>query len=280
MRHNYDNMKNVVTRFIGRSEKELNVDLIKMSVYYGFSVNVTNCYAANEKGFVESSVKEIRKEAFARRYHFDSLKDAQDHLQEILAKTNESSRIEEERELLLAARPPLEIASISEHTVDKYSFIRFDNNFYSVPDYLVGRKLIVKSYPEEIIVYSKLEKICTHKKLKGKGNISADIFHYLDTLMRKPGALSNAVALRCERELKAIFDNHYKDDPRSFICLLRDNKDKTIPEIVIALEAQVRDTTSFTSPSSLIAKNVLTNTRNSIAAISEIFMKRGERLVS
>ena len=31
----YDNMKNVVTRFIGRNEKELNPDLIAMSTYYG-----------------------------------------------------------------------------------------------------------------------------------------------------------------------------------------------------------------------------------------------------
>ena len=276
----YDNMRNVVARFIGKSDKELNGDLIKMSVYYGFSVNVTNCYAANEKGFIESSVKEVRKEAFTRRYNFDSLEDAQAHLQEVLTKTNESSRIEEEKALLLPARPPLEIANISEHTVNKYSFIRFDNNFYSVPDYLVGRKLIVKSYPGEVIVYSGLEKICSHKRLKGKGNISADIRHYLDTLMRKPGALSNAAALKCEHELKAIFDEHYKDDPKSFIQLLRDNKDKTVPEIVLAFHAALKDTTSFTSPPSLIAKNVLENTRQSIAALSEIFMKRGEKLAS
>jgi transposase len=46
----YDNMKNVVTKFIGRNEKELNEDLIKMSIYYGFDINVTNCYSGNEKG--------------------------------------------------------------------------------------------------------------------------------------------------------------------------------------------------------------------------------------
>ena len=276
----YDNMKNVVTRFIGRSEKELNGDLIKMSVYYGFSVNTTNCFAGNEKGFVESSVKEIRKEAFTRRYHFDSLEEAQDYLQEVLVKTNLSSSIEEERELLLPARPPLEIASISEHAVDKYSFIRLDNNFYSVPDYLVGKKLIAKSYPDEVIIYSGLEKVCAHKRLKGKGKIQADVRHYLDTLMRKPGALSNAVALKCERELKGAFDEHYRDNPRGFIQILMENKDRSIPEIVIAVQAAVRNSTSFTSPPSLIAKNVLTNTRQSVGAISKVFMRRGERLAS
>ena len=45
----YDNMKNVVTRFIGKNEKQLNSDLIKLSLYYGFDINVTNCFKGNEK---------------------------------------------------------------------------------------------------------------------------------------------------------------------------------------------------------------------------------------
>ena len=43
----YDNMRNVVTRFIGKNEKELNSDLVAMSTYYGFSLNVTNCFSGN-----------------------------------------------------------------------------------------------------------------------------------------------------------------------------------------------------------------------------------------
>ena len=56
----YDNMRNVVNKFIGKSEKELNDDLLKMSVYYGFCINVTNCFKANEKGHVEKSVDVLR----------------------------------------------------------------------------------------------------------------------------------------------------------------------------------------------------------------------------
>jgi len=140
--------------------------------------------------------------------------------------------------------------------------------------------MIVKSYPEEIIIYSGLEKICSHRRLRGKGGVRADIRHYLDTLMRKPGALTNAAALKCEHELKAAFDEHYREDPRGFIQILMDNKDKTIPEITIAIQAAVRDTTSFTSPPSLIGKNVLIHTRRGLASISDVFMRRGERIAS
>lgn len=58
----YDNMKNVVKKFIGRNEKELNPELVKMAAYYGFRINVTNCFSGNEKGHVESSVKILRNQ--------------------------------------------------------------------------------------------------------------------------------------------------------------------------------------------------------------------------
>ena len=51
----YDNMRNVVSRFIGTNEKILNENLLKMSMYCGFNINVTNCFKGNEKGSVEMS---------------------------------------------------------------------------------------------------------------------------------------------------------------------------------------------------------------------------------
>ena len=56
----YDNMRNVVSKFIGKNEKELNEDLVKMSIYYGFEINVTNAFSGNEKGYVEGSVKYLK----------------------------------------------------------------------------------------------------------------------------------------------------------------------------------------------------------------------------
>lgn len=277
----YDNMKNVVSRFIGRNEKELNKDLVKMSLYYGFSINTTNCFAGNEKGFVEGSVKILRREAFAKTYHFATLDEAKAHLEGTLLKANESSRIKEECKLLMPAKPPLEIAQISEPTVDKYSFVRVENNFYSVPDYLVKRKLTVKSYPEEVVIYSGLEKVCSHKKTEGVGNTEVDIFHYLTTLRKKPGALTNSRALRSEQELKAVFDTHYKDDPRRFIELLRENEGKSMPEIAEALKLAAKDATVFKSSApSIIAENILTNTRQALSALNSTFLKGGERLAS
>lgn len=72
----YDNMKNVVKKFLGQNEKELNQEFVQMALYYGFIANTTNCFKPNEKGHVESSVQQVRNQIFATRYQFSSLEEA------------------------------------------------------------------------------------------------------------------------------------------------------------------------------------------------------------
>ena len=269
----YDNMKNVVTRFIGRNEKELNADLVAMSTYYGFALNVTNCFRGNEKGYVESGVKATRKEAFATRYRFDSLGDAEEYLDAELIRMNAGSLIEEEMKHLLPWRPPLKLSRLSTQTIDKYSFARVDNNFYSVPEYLVGRNVTVRRYVRETVIYSGMSEVCRHKRKDGCGDMSVNIFHYLDTLAKKPGAVRNSKALRSEAELKTVFDNHFTTRAREFIEILRANQDKPMEETVHILRmigegyAPVR--------ADLISLNVIKHARDQLYQISGFFMKGG-----
>lgn len=228
----YDNMKNVVTRFIGRNEKELNSDLIKLSLYYGFDINVTNCFKGNEKGHVESSVKIIRNKVFAMHYKFKTFEETVNYLQQELIVLNEKSKIKEERDYLLPYKPKLELANIKSVKVNKYSFVRIDNNYYSVPEYLVGKEVTAKVYYDDIIIYSNLHHVCEHKKIDGANEISIDIRHYLDTLAKKPGAIKNSYALKSLPKLKSIYDTYFSKKPKEFIDLIRKNQNKNIDEIV------------------------------------------------
>lgn len=236
----YDNMKNVVSKFIGRNEKELNEDLIKLSTYYGFKINVTNCFKANEKGHVEGSVKIIRNFAFASKYEFASFEHAQEYLTSQLLKLNENSKIEEEKLALLPYKPMLELADISINKVSKYSFVQVDKNFYSVPEYLVGRKVSVKSYFDRIIVFSNNNKVCEHKKLDGFSMIGVDITHYLNTFLKKPGAIRNSVALKSLPQLKTIYDMYFTENPKKFIELLIDNQEKSMDDIIKILSGYTK----------------------------------------
>jgi len=232
----YDNMRNVVSKFIGKNEKELNEDLIKMSMYYGFRINVTNCFKANEKGHVEKSVDVLRNQIFAEHWSFNSLDDAQEYAYSRLMKINEFSRMEEEKEHLLPYRPPLELAVIDEAKVNPSSLISVDTVFYSVPEYLVGKRVTVKKYHNEIRIYAGNEMVAKHRRAFGNGTMKIDIYHYLNTLRKKPGALRNSVALKSIPRLKAIFDTYYSEQPKKFIDLFLHNKELDVDGIIELFE--------------------------------------------
>ena len=243
----YDNMRNVVSKFIGHHEKELNANLLKLSLYYGFDINVTNCFSGNEKGHVEGSVKIIRNKVFSKQYQFQTYEDACIYLQERLEILNETSQIREEIPCLLPKKPILELGVLKQVKVNKYSFIRIENNFYSVPEYLVDKQVEAKVYFDRIIIFSNLAHVCEHKKIDGANEISIDINHYLHTFAKKPGALRNSLALKSLPQLKSIYDTYFSKYPREFVELLQKNHDKSLEKVIEILE-------TYTLPNQKIIK--------------------------
>lgn len=60
-----------------------------------------------------------------------------------------------------------------------------DNNTYSVPEDICGITVVVKTYPNEIVIYYKGEKITEHERHYTKVKTYIDIRHYLYTLEKK-----------------------------------------------------------------------------------------------
>ena len=222
----YDNMRNVVTKFIGRSEKQLNEKLVQLAFYYGFNINVTNCFSGNEKGHVEGSVKYIRNKVFTTHYEFDSIEAAQDRLQTKLIELNKKSKIEEEKKHLNKMIKPLDLSEVRIQKVNKYSTVRVENDFYSVPETLVGKKVTVKNYMNDLEVFYNHNLVCRHNKKDGELEYVIDITHFLQTFKCKPGALKNSEALLNNPDLKSIFDKYYSTQPKYFIEILAENKNK------------------------------------------------------
>jgi hypothetical protein len=265
----YDNMRNVVTKFVGRNGKEINEDLIKMSMYYGFNINVTNCFSGNEKGHVEGSVKIIRNHVFALNYEFQKLEDAEMYLNSQLIKMNTSSRINDEKLNLLPYKPKLELAKISINKVNKYSFIRIDNNFYSVPEYLVSRDVTVKTYFDKIVIYSNNHLVTEHKKIDGFNQICIDINHYLKSMRKKPGSIKNSLALKSVPELKSTYDNYFNDNPKKFIEILAENKEKSLKTLINILKSSVQIPLNKIP----IITNVYSATENQMSLYSNLYIK-------
>lgn len=274
----YDNMKNVVKKFVGRTEKELNPDLIKMSLYYGFKINVTNCFKGNEKGSVEKSIDYLRNQFFADTYRFSSLEAAHEYVESKLKKMNEDCPVEDEKASLMPYKPPLELAVISENTVSTYSFVSVDTVFYSVPEELVGRSVIVKKYHDEIRVFFENLEVCRHKRGFGNGTCKVNIYHYLNTLKKKPGAVANSAALRQIPKLKAIFDTHYSSKPRRFVEIFIENRHLPLDEIIALFEGLTFVTQKVTALD--IVKPitpVAAATRASLTGYSQLVIGGGDR---
>ena len=73
-------------------------------------------------------------------------------------------KLKKKRKFLKPTKPPLELAEIRKSFVNKYSFVQIENNFYSVPEYLVGLTVPSKIYYNKILIYSNNELVCEHKK--------------------------------------------------------------------------------------------------------------------
>ncbi|MGW2162297.1 Mu transposase domain-containing protein, partial [Nonomuraea sp. NPDC001699] len=73
--------------------------------------------------------------------------------------------------------------------------IHVRTNRYSVPVRLIGRNVRVVLHASELVVFDGREVVARHERLKAKGQARLVLDHYLEALVRKPGALPGATAL-------------------------------------------------------------------------------------
>ena len=227
----YDNMRVAVKRFVGRNEREPTRALLQLSGYYKFRYRFCNVRKGNEKGHVERSVDYIRRKAFSRRYDFNSISAANEHL---LASCNRLNSIKlstidkkpndlfaQEKRLMWQPEGRMSCFTIEFFKVDKYSTFTFENNHYSVPDHLVGKGVDVKVFSSRLDCYELNKKICTHERSYGRKQWILDLSHYYRTLLKKPGALHKSVALQQSSEvIRWLYHKYFSTIPQEFIKLL------------------------------------------------------------
>ncbi len=228
----YDNTRVVIKKFVGPNEKEATEGLLKLSSYYNFDFRFCNARKGNEKGHVERSMEYVRRKAFCVKDRFESLEEANDHLETICSQLNNKPQtgnenrsafdiLEEEKPYLLPSRPFFDCSEIRQSHVDKYSTISLDTCHYSVPEKYVGKIVSVKVYPDKLICSSDDGKICEHQRLFGFHDWSIKVEHYIETLRKKPGALHNSLAMRQLGErLQNVYKSYYLKQSKDFIELI------------------------------------------------------------
>ena len=232
LRMNYDNMRVAISKFVGPQEKKPTVALLQLSTFYGFSFRFCNIFCGHEKGHVERSVEYIRRKAFARKDLFDTIALSQNYLETVCNGLNDKTLtgstftigqlMAEERNLMLQHPGRMECFLLQEAHVGKYSTFVLGNNHYSVPDHLVGQKVDVKVYANQLKIYHQGEILDSHVRDYGTGRWIITLDHYLRTLERKPGALHGSAALKqAPWQVRQIYESVFTENARDFVEVLQ-----------------------------------------------------------
>ena len=217
----YDNLNSAVKQVLfGRSRQE-NERWIAFRSHYGFEA--WYCQpgheGSHEKGGVEGEGGRFRRNHCVPMPVVDSIEElnalleAADDTDDARRVGNRATSVGQDwafEQTLLRPLPTesFDTALTLTPRVDRYAQVMVRCNQYSVPARFIGHRLRVKLSASAVIVYDRNSVVAQHQRAVGKGAKVLDLDHYLEILLRKPGALPGATALAQARASKVFTAEH------------------------------------------------------------------------
>ena len=144
--------------------------------HYGFKISACNVRAPNEKGRVENGVGYVKKNFLngLARDCFDAINPAAQFWLDTIANprihgTTHKKPIEmfnEERpELLKLTHTPYDVGVSRSVTVSSQFRITFETNTYSVPAEYASKRVLLRVYPDKLIVYHEHNLVAEHLRI-------------------------------------------------------------------------------------------------------------------
>jgi hypothetical protein len=217
----YDNLKPAVSRVLfGRTRVESDRWTAFRS-HYGFDAFYCRPghEGSHEKGGVEGEGGRFRRTHCVPMPVVDSIEelnelleawDDADDRRRIGSRTNSVGADWAFERTLLRPPPaePFDTALTLTPRVDRYAQVMVRCCQYSVPARFIGHRLRVKLSASTVTVFDRNQVVARHQRAIGKGVKVLDLDHYLEILLRKPGALPGATALAQARTSGAFTLTH------------------------------------------------------------------------
>lgn len=217
----YDNLNSAVKQVLfGRSRQE-NQRWIAFKSHYGFEA--WYCQpgheGSHEKGGVEGEGGRFRRNhcvpmpVVSSIEELNALLEAADEADDARRVINRANSVGHDwvfEKTLLHPLPAesFDTALTLTPRVDRYAQVMVRSNHYSVPARFIGHRVRVKLSASTVIGYDRNTVVAHHQRAVGKGAKVLDLDHYLEILLRKPGALPGATALAQARAAKVFTAEH------------------------------------------------------------------------
>lgn len=205
----YDNLRAAVSQVLGFTRARVEAE--RWTVFRShLGLEPFYCQpgqeGAHEKGGVEGQIGWFRRNHLVPVPEVDSIAelntlidewDAADDGRRIGSRPHTIGQMFAQERALLAPLPdePFETGRWFTPRVDRYSQISVRTNKYSVPIRFIDRPVRVLLHASELVVFDGHTEIARHERLLAKGGVRLELDHYLEGLLRKPGALPGATAL-------------------------------------------------------------------------------------
>jgi transposase len=210
----YDNLRAAVARVLGLGRSRVETD--RWTAFRShFGLEAFYCQpgeqGAHEKGGVEGEIGRFRRNYLVPMPEVGSLAelnqmiedwDAGDGARRIGSRPRTVGEYFAAEAPLLKPLPeePFETRRLFTPRVDRYGQITVRMNRYSVPVRLIGRRVRVLLGASDLVVYDGHVQVARHERLATRGGQRVELDHYLEALLRKPGALPGATALEQARQ--------------------------------------------------------------------------------
>ncbi|MFF1372721.1 IS21 family transposase [Streptomyces virginiae] len=209
----YDNLRAAVAQVLGLTRRR--VESERWTAFRShYSITSFYCHpgieGAHEKGGVEGQIGWFRRNHLVPVPQVATLAelnllveqwDRRDNDRRIRLRPKTIGEYFQAEHPLLVPLPDevFETGFVSSVRVDRYGQVSARTNHYSVPVRLIGQMVRIVLHASELVVYDGPKEVARHERLIAKGGSRLDLDHYLEALVRKPGAFPGATALEQAR---------------------------------------------------------------------------------